>query len=418
MNRWEKDFEESSIHGVLNRIEGLRELKIEDLSLEHKQERERLFYIVNVLKKLLAKCDKKMIDVDMINEEVDSLSNDHQTTLTELIDIYIRDKDLEDIQNIADRVTPLFLSLISTVSSMVKRFSNPMTKEDKESLEEYLFSIEQSRISQKEELGKFKLSLKSFSEKLQDIHTGIDNLDNYVDVFKEEKEEEYNSSILNMKSSLSESLEEIEKKYKSVISDSEVDLKKQKQILLDKYSDSLSFIQRDSEEKHEIIKRLHGLVATDSVRSGYISKHKEEKDAADYWRDFSVKSAQTAAGWLVVLFFFYDSVLLKGGQINIGKALMCSSITFIIISISAFAARQSYKHREESKLSHWMALELESFDPFVDNLKESDKEELKKELVNKLFGKVRKEKEIIKDSSFSAIVGLLKDIKDLVTPIK
>ena len=68
------------------------------------------------------------------------------------------------------------------------------------------------------------------------------------------------------------------------------------------------------------------------------------------------------------------------------KLFITFSLSGVLLWGSAYAAQQSTKHRKNEKRTRWFALEVKAIDPFISSLDPAQKNELKKQLSERIFG--------------------------------
>jgi len=167
---------------------------------------------------------------------------------------------------------------------------------------------------------------------------------------------------------------------------------------------------KDMKAKHAAILEIHGLVGKDGVAGGYQKTATDEHNAANIWRIVTMISLGLAALWLIVVFFLSFSGE-PTANVNWSELAKASSLTLVLLTAAGFASRQSKAHRDLEQQMRWFSLEVQAIDPFLSSLEDADQRELKKQLVERLFGKDRTANQVKKSG---VDVGAYKELSDSI----
>jgi hypothetical protein len=179
---------------------------------------------------------------------------------------------------------------------------------------------------------------------------------------------------------------------------------------LERRVDSL-IAEIDTQKKHA--QKVVGVISTESVTHGYRKTADEERTAAKYWSWLagSALSIWIVAG-MVFFFFTYDKEL---SWTALARQFLIST-PFILLA--GFSALQVSKHQKVERISRQLELELAAIDPYLATFDINDKNQIKRELVEKMFGQRDAEpiKTEIKQTTetLSDLVKSLNEIKDAV----
>lgn len=198
--------------------------------------------------------------------------------------------------------------------------------------------------------------------------------------FLKEKEKEF---ILRQENFLEEGygkIDQIEKTIGNLIESKEEELKSNLELIKN--------AQKDIEAKRVRICELYELAANDSVRGSYEKTFTQETSNADRFRFWGIIIFLIAVGWCVLLALYF--IFCPKGDISIIKFIPGISVTFLLIIIASYLVSQSSKHRDIANWAKQMELEITVIDPFITNLSDEQKAELKKELSRKIFGAIEK----------------------------
>ncbi|MBE0403081.1 hypothetical protein [Halomonas citrativorans] len=185
--------------------------------------------------------------------------------------------------------------------------------------------------------------------------------------------------------------------------------------LLAKISDS----EKDISERHQSIKDIHELVAEDGIAGGYKKNADEEKRAANLWRWITMGCYS-----LIILWVFFKNKL--GFETYIENVVqwpvmvITISITAIALIAARFSSKQSTIHLINEQKMRWFALEVKAIDPFISSLPEPEKNELKKQLTEKLFCQQKGEEENKSNEpdNIKSLEALSSTVKSLTDTIK
>lgn len=162
----------------------------------------------------------------------------------------------------------------------------------------------------------------------------------------------------------------------------EKDVAAKRQVELKQQSEAT---MKSVEDLHQKIKNLHGLVATDSVSGGHQKIADREQAAATFWRHVAVGSIGCAIVWLLCTLFYLTPTLYPERLfwLQIGKSI---SLTALLLTLAVYASKQAALHRMNERRFRSFFLQVQAFDPFIENLSDADKQELKKALSERIFG--------------------------------
>ena len=158
------------------------------------------------------------------------------------------------------------------------------------------------------------------------------------------------------------------------------------------FDDKLDSFTKEANEKHEAILRLHGLVAGDSVASGYAQTAEKEEKQADLWRLSNIAFIVFTAIWVGYIYIF-DTDNSAGGEFLWSKHFKAFSLTGILLLGAGYSAKQSDSHRQNARRAKWFALEVNAINPFISSLSPEDQNSLIKELSSRMFGRQFNESE-------------------------
>jgi len=165
----------------------------------------------------------------------------------------------------------------------------------------------------------------------------------------------------------------------------------------------IEHILKDSQSKHQTIKRLYQLVRNDSVAGGYQQYATQEQRSADRWRLTSLAFIVTTVGWLLAAIFTHLTID-EGGEVLFSAVALTASLTGVLLLGAGYSARQSNRHRSNEISTKRFALEVNAIDPFINSLDENTQNDLKRQFSEKLFGNSSIAPETAASGSWDSIV--------------
>lgn len=209
-----------------------------------------------------------------------------------------------------------------------------------------------------------------------------------------------------------ETFKEISEKAKKIYTDQEELVKNKISQLLEKITNS----EKDISERHQSIRDIHELVAEDGIAGGYKKNADEEKRAANLWRWMTMGCYS-----LIILWVLFKNKLgfetYIENEVQWPVLAITISITAIALIAASFSSRQSRMHLINEQKMRWFALEVKAIDPFISSLPEPDRNELKKQLSEKLFCQQQGEdlsKELDNNKSLDTLSSVVTNLTDTI----
>lgn len=128
-----------------------------------------------------------------------------------------------------------------------------------------------------------------------------------------------------------------------------------------------------------------------------------ERDAFVRWRIGTVGSMAVLA--LFAMITFYAAV---SAEFQPGVFANRIFVTVTLAILAGYTAFQADRHRRAEIENRRMELELASFDPFLASLTDQERNELKKQVADRLFGRTSSEKTSSESLSPNNVFDLLK----------
>lgn len=416
MKRWQEAFEQHPIHNTLNNIEEATtaDHPIDDVNLAIEQT--RLLKVIRLIRSSVQEMDPDLtptLALDSINNQL------------------INSGALKSAQNFA--TTGNAQSLINANNQIDPAIRDLYLINTKAS-PNYDFDID---------IGAATASFEKFAEKTQKIldtviknseesRSSIESASQEISALKKTAEasaETFSAELEEWKRDKTEALNEQSKEFTDLLNQSTTNASQTIQGIADKakrdlnqffneqrsHADDeqdkikkyLKGIEQSSTEAHKRILSLYNIVARDSVIGGYKSIADREYNSARDWRRLSVTSIALTIIWLICnLIWGAPSVEpSKLFWLQIGKSAV---ITTLLISFAIYASKQANLHRANEQKTRSFSLQVQAFDPFIASLPETERNELKKALSERIFGDSKNgdDDKLLRDSSFQGLEQL------------
>ncbi|WP_406853275.1 hypothetical protein WEU32_06430 [Brevundimonas sp. BH3] len=184
---------------------------------------------------------------------------------------------------------------------------------------------------------------------------------------------EVNNKVNEIRSSYVSKIEELLSDFKERISE--------RSSITD---DKLNNVEEEANSKLDKIVQLYGLAARDSVTGGHKQIADNEGIYANKWRRATVLIILATIGWLFYSLKFYNPITSNDRDFWFAAAKSLS-LTTIMISFAVYASKQAALHRLNEKKSRAFFLQVQAFDPFIQDLPDSVRQELKRNISERIF---------------------------------
>lgn len=393
MSRWHETFQQHQFHKRLDSItEILSGSEFKKIESTAEQEISRLKKILDLFVSTISKIDQELISAGELNNFQDQLSSIEQQ-----LNNYKNNSNLSHLQSANNHVDNLFDRIGQYIAFAAPTSEATETNVSINSLvqrgEEFLVALDERKKELQHQITGLKTSStnleKKFTELQQQVDTKVSELNQLTNVWttqfnesQTDKEERFREALTNIEGKANTETDEIISKLNNSVSDHQTN-----------YNNEFDSLLEDAKNRHTNIKELHGLVSNDSVMAGHENKAADEASAANKWRLSSIFFALLAIAWLAFVFYL-------SGEVNWKASVSGLPITIIILSIAGYAGHQSSLHRHQANRQGQFALEMKAIDPYLENLGDEERKNIKAQLTNKYFGDLpnHEKKNLIKDS--------------------
>ncbi len=421
--RWRDELTKHPLNTTVKQLSDLLErgVKVDDPAME--VERARFAKVVYLLKDALRRIDPDIAPFDIL-DQINS-----QLQLLELPQVARRiyaERDAVVFRDLNTRLTPA-LSYIATLRacSAQTEVSQADTKAATEAFERFSRRVEQRKQDFEKLIHDAEHKTVEAARVIQSYHEQIRSLGEHfqgqISGWAAEATATFNSQTMLFA--------EFQAKSKSDVADLVSEFKESASTQIGKLitewdararaskaalDDEIKSIIADAEEKRSKILKLYHLVAVDSVTGGHKQIADREFSSAQGWRRFSVFSVGLTIAWIIYSLFWMNPILEPDRVfwLQIGKT---ASLTALLLSLAVYASKQAALHRVNERRARSFFLQVQAFDPFIENLPETAKHELKQSLSARIFGPddLEHDKVMLENGDFKALGKLLESVEQL-----
>lgn len=414
MDRWDEYLKNHPIHTTLEKINHLLRRTRRYTNSRERSEKRRISKVINTLEEVFQNLDPDLVPHRILHQ-IHSIAED----VLNHLNIYRSTEEHDHLRSANDSLDHMLIH-ISHLLSITKR---PEIAEHVKRLERSLDELTKDILDKKKLLENEILKISELS-KFQREQT--ENLSKSVDARRQEANSlisRLQTQYFDEQSKRNNIFIEDQRKRTNAFTSWKSDFEKQTKTHIDqlitissekstaeqkKFSDKISSLIKDAEDKHRRILELYGLVASDSVALDYSKNAENEKMRADIWNVATLVFILGAAGWFFLLY------IMNSTDFSLERIITTSSITIILLFGAAYSSKQSSLHRENEKRARWVSLDVKAFDPFIESLPEKERNNLKKEISERLFGQQYKNTEKETPVRDEHIFKVIKDIVDIV----
>ncbi|AQS48096.1 hypothetical protein BMG03_10005 [Thioclava nitratireducens] len=427
MTRWQENFAKHPIHATLDAIEQALDVDvdIEDASLA--SEWVRLEKVIKIIKQILHDLDPELAPINALNtinaqinnggvlNSVRNFSNtknpqhlvDANTQIDQAIASLYQITSLKFARSTRradlEAATSSFDKFARTTEKTLAVYKN-RTQESAHEIAAAAHRIEEMRETASKSAKEFELELDEWRTTKTNILN--DQSKEFTDLINSSKTNAANT-VKEIRDTASSHLSEFFKEIREKANDEQVEL-----------VSHIESISADATDAHEKILKLYKIVARDSVIGGYKSIADREYSSAQWWRRGAVACIVLTIAWLLYSLLCLQPIVEPEPLfwLQIGKSAV---ITALLISFGIYASKQANLHRANEKRTRAFSLQVQAFDPFIANLPDDDRANLKKALSERIFGVQDNsdDDQILKDSSFQGleqVVLLIERVKKAV----
>lgn len=393
MSRWEEKLESHQIHESLRQLNEWLEFEFEEIDVDEREELLRFRKVLDLTTSVVSGLDAKIAPENLL----ETLNNQfQQPAIWNEINAYRSSRSVQHIRNANDNLG----SVIQTVYQLGS-FHNAVDLTESVKRVERAFEGFSKKVAKREKeveeaILANKLLAESMENNLKEIETKVNRLAEQAnEAFlnwqteytsaQTSRAEEFSSAQIARASKFDVSVRELREKSEANMKVITEEHQKNLRESFEDFEESISTKLSDAAKRYEDILEIHGLVGKDAVAGGYQRGEENERGAANLWRIIAMGSFVAAGIWIGVKYYF-DFQVEPVGDLDWFKLISTTSLTLVLIGMGGYAARQSAIHRVAEQKLRWFALEVKAIDPFLSSLPEENRNALKDQLAQKLFG--------------------------------
>lgn len=396
MSRWSDQFKNHQIHQTVQQLLEWLNADLEEIDADAESERLRLVKLLEGIDGALKGGDPDLISINSMQQVDQQL---RQPNVWQQVQSYSSSGNAQHLRTANDALAgqlSLFQQLamyagppksreaIKTIEAAYKRFCKAIEKREKE-FQERLGGLKSDLDTYQNELAALR---KAFDLLKQQTEAAFANWQKEHSDAQSQRSTEFSSSQSERARVFDETISEIRSKAESETDAITKRFEQRLNTSFEAFASTIASLEKDANEKHRSILKVHGLVGRDGVIGGYKKWADGEGLAALAWRIMAVLFFASAAAWLGAKVWFGFG-LTQSGEIDWPTFLGSVSVALALIGVGSYSASQSRMHRLAEEQMRWFELEVSAFDPFISSLNEEEQRELKKQLSERLFGKDR-----------------------------
>lgn len=397
MNEWVTYYNEHNIHKTLDELLDFLHNNVDMVNSSSSANLSHISSILIKTKQAIDSIDPTFYPTHTL-DEIDELltSNSFKHVFVKILND--RDFDYNDAKTLTNSLVEKVYKLSAMTTNideneLFNSISSRLTKKQRQQEKEIIdlrLTLEYTIGEAREKLNSINALEESLRERSSQVKDIMENNDKMMLAEKNRRREEFTSEQklrhdTFLKQS-EETLKTIFEKTKSIYKNQEEQIEKRTSALFQKIADS----SNDITEKHNSIKDIYELVAEDGIAGGYKKNADDEKSAANLWRGITMGCYA-----LIILWVLFKNTLgfetFINNQVQWPVLIITISITAIAFIAAQFSSKQSRIHLINEQKMRWFALEVKAIDPFISSLPENEKNDLKKQLSEKLFCQHRTE---------------------------
>ena len=410
-------------------MENLANTDFDDLSVEELEERKRFVRVVKIYKEIISALDPEVTpfnNLDGINNNLNSSNVLSQVTN------YSINQNINHLKAANDQITKQLgqLSLLQALQN-----SKVEQSEDSYTLEYGIKKLIEQKDKLNTQFNEIEQSSHNLAQGLEDIEQASEQRRKEIENILNNWQQQFSESQNRRGESYSEWRRTVEEEIQQKTQELRDATKSQTDKLKDSTKEELEQLISDSKDKHEQILDLYDLASGDSISGGYAQTSQNEGKKAFWWQVLSYIFIIFTVVWLIIAYINFSSNSSqpecpaetkqeepvcpennKDEPFNWSRYLVSLSLTGVLLFGAGYAGRQASNHRDIEKRTRWFSLQVKALDPYLSQLDETTRNELKVSLANNFFKGVDLEsnnKDSEKETS-----NLLQNLIDLIKQAK
>ena len=429
MNRWQELFKDHQIHETLDRLEALANKDFDDISEAELDERKRFIKIINIYREILNALDPEVIPFN----QLDGLNNQLVSgNIMGQVTHYSNSQNPNHLKAANDHVTNQLTQLCLFKALVDKAIEQPTSSS---SLEYGIKKLIEQKDKLKSEYKEIEQNSQSIADRLEELKNTSEDRRKQIENILADWQQQFSDSQSKRAESYSEWRRVVEEEIQLKAQELRELTKSKTDELKESTKEELEQLISDSKDKHKQILELYDLASGDSISGGYAQTSQNEGKKAFWWQVLSYLFIIFTVAWLIIAYINFsgdssqpecpaetkqeEPVCPENNKIepfNWSRYFVSLSLTGVLLFGAGYAGRQASNHRDIEKRTRWFSLQVKALDPYLSQLDETTRNELKVSLANNFFKGVDLEsnnKDSEKETS-----NLLQNLIDLMKQAK
>lgn len=426
MAKWIEKFESHPVHKILSRIDEIHmdvEEAASSIDSDAVEDLDRILQSLALFKKILGSVDPVFVSIP----NLDSANN----TLTQIfneLNNFRNDKNKQHLGSANGQIN----NILAIIQHLNPILSSNGIENIREAATSFRRSASQFMRNIEDDRSKIEKQFSELSEKFRELANDVGNqkgrLDKAITEFQKQfseaedrrrtefanaekerldkfanaensREKEYSSVQQSLQGEYAAAKEKNSNSFEKFMNDSKQSFEEALANFNDTIESTFDIIQKHKNRAEKLI----GVITNTGMVGGYQKIANKEQRASMIWHSIAILSLLGLVGFAIYAFASTLSPEVNWGQI-FAKAFV--SVTFGISA--AYAAKQADKHELSELKNRRMELELASIDPYLIDLPEVKRHEIKERLAKRLFARSETNPIQINTKTSGSIIDLLK----------
>ena len=459
MSRWEEQFTNHPIHATLEWLRDSASKEFDDIDENEVPEKRRFLKLISKYEDVFQNLDPEIVPFSQLDSLNSTLRNQN---ITNQITSYIQNGNVAHLTKANNLITSQLNSLCLLMSISQSAPPQVLINDLEKLIDSSTATLIEKKDTLVEEFKKLNVSASENDKKIFELSSQIEQKKSELTLLFSEWQSQFSNAQDSRSQEFSKWRDNFSTKKNTEIAILVQKCEEKLNASASNFDKNIEDILVDGNAKHQAILDLYEITAGDSVGAGYLKNANTEKKQADNWRIISVSFIFFTVCWLLFAYFYNTQHLFSASTVQTyfnntekkaepldpakentknhdatatkikdfpSKTMLLPSKTmllpwytlFVTFSLSgvllwgsAYSAQQSTKHRNNEKRTRWFALEVKAIDPFISSLEPAERNELKKQLCERIFGQnvngVRDETKVIDEHVFKTVADTLSSI--------
>lgn len=407
------------IHDKLREsLQLVSEIRISDITLDQEQNLDRIHTVLNTFNTVLEKADPMFI----IPSQLDSIMNNNIQSIVSYLNSFKQSKDNTQLYNAQSHIDvlctkfreiyfPAHVDEIESIRESATSFrlslSQHLRYASKESEE-----LQQTVIDLHNEVNSVAQAIEAERNKIDhliaDLHRSYVEAETDRSKLQTDNLNEINDSFLDELSRIREDFEGIKQQIETEREVHRSELEAEREANRSEVKNIMESLITYQKEAKQIL----GTLSIDSHAAGY----KREADRA--WKTKNLFYGITGLLFVLLMGSAYWNSLHSAGEITWTSFISKWTITLAIGAAVTYFARQAVRQEQIERENRSLQLQMATLDPYIEIFEETERKEIKKILVDRIFTGVRQETSKDEKSASLAPLDIPKIIEAVANAIK